>query len=139
MVSLANLDLGIGTGVWAIDFANQHPKSEVLGIDVNPIEPEIPVPPNCFFKTADAEDDWAFAGNKPFDYVHVRSLGVAIDYQHLFKQIYGHLAPGGFAEFQEWTIKLDSADRSLEGTQLDKWNRLVLKGEPLLSTIALSR
>lgn len=131
--------MGIGTGVWAIDFANQHPKSEVLGIDVNPIEPEIPVPPNCFFKTADAEDDWAFAGNKPFDYVHVRSLGVAIDHQHLFKQIYGHLAPGGFAEFQEWTIKLDSADRSLEGTQLDKWNRLVLKGEPLLSTIALSR
>lgn len=75
------------------------------------------------------EDRWTFARSKVFDYIHVRSLGVMINHEQLFKSIYDHLAPGGFAEFQEWIIKLDSADRSLEGTQLDKWNRMILKGK----------
>lgn len=101
----------------------------MLGIDINPIEPETPVPPNCFFEIADINEEWTFAGTKLFDYIHVRSLGVMINHDQLFKSIYDHLIPGGFAEFQEWLIRLDSADHSLEGTQLDKWNRLILKGK----------
>lgn len=33
------LDLGTGTGIWAIDFAHQHPEAEVIGIDLSPIQP----------------------------------------------------------------------------------------------------
>ncbi|KAH0847430.1 hypothetical protein FOPE_00714 [Fonsecaea pedrosoi] len=40
------LDLGTGTGIWAIGFADQHPESNVLGIDLSPIQPHA-VPPNC--------------------------------------------------------------------------------------------
>ena len=43
------LDLGTGTGIWAIDFADQHPEANVLGIDLSPIQPGW-VPPNCQFE-----------------------------------------------------------------------------------------
>ncbi len=89
------------------------------------------MPPNCRFETADADEEWTFAGTTQFDYIHIRSLGVVINHEQLFRSIYRHLTPGGFVEFQEWTLKLESADHSLEGTQLYKWNRLVSKGKLL--------
>lgn len=30
------LDLGTGTGIWAIDFADTHQESEVVGVDLSP-------------------------------------------------------------------------------------------------------
>lgn len=32
------LDLGTGTGIWAIDFGDMYPSAEVLGIDISPIQ-----------------------------------------------------------------------------------------------------
>lgn len=32
------LDLGTGTGIWAIDFGDVYPLAEVTGIDVSPIQ-----------------------------------------------------------------------------------------------------
>ncbi|KAK0612219.1 hypothetical protein B0T14DRAFT_572035 [Immersiella caudata] len=34
------INLGTGTGIWAIDFADQFPTAEVLGIDFAPIQPD---------------------------------------------------------------------------------------------------
>jgi SAM-dependent methyltransferase len=34
------LDIGTGTGVWAIDFADAHPGCEVVGTDISPIQPD---------------------------------------------------------------------------------------------------
>lgn len=33
------LDVGTGTGMWAIDFADQHPEANVLSIDLSDIQP----------------------------------------------------------------------------------------------------
>lgn len=33
------LDLGTGTGVWAVQFADDHPETEVVGTDLSPIQP----------------------------------------------------------------------------------------------------
>lgn len=32
------LDIGTGTGIWAIDYANAHPEAEVVGLDLSPIQ-----------------------------------------------------------------------------------------------------
>lgn len=29
------LDVGTGTGIWAVDFADEHPDAEVLGFDLS--------------------------------------------------------------------------------------------------------
>jgi 2-polyprenyl-3-methyl-5-hydroxy-6-metoxy-1,4-benzoquinol methylase len=50
------LDVGTGTGIWAIEFANQYPFASVTGSDLSPIQPEY-VPPNCQFEIDDAEDE----------------------------------------------------------------------------------
>ncbi|KAM5349494.1 hypothetical protein ACJ41O_005999 [Fusarium nematophilum] len=39
------LDVGTGTGLWAIDFADKYPHASVIGIDLFPIQPTW-VPPN---------------------------------------------------------------------------------------------
>lgn len=33
------LDLGTGTGIWAIDFADEYPSANVIGTDLSPIQP----------------------------------------------------------------------------------------------------
>ena len=49
------LDAGCGTGIWAIDFADEHPEAEVLGIDLSPIQPAF-LPPNVTFVVDDLEE-----------------------------------------------------------------------------------
>jgi SAM-dependent methyltransferase len=52
------LDIGTGTGIWAIDMADRYPSSKVHGIDLSPIQPKW-VPSNCRFTVDDAEGDWS--------------------------------------------------------------------------------
>ncbi|RSL92104.1 hypothetical protein CEP52_013997 [Fusarium oligoseptatum] len=50
------LDVGTGTGIWAVEFANDHPHAQVFGIDIAAIQPDF-VPPNCIFEIEDAEKE----------------------------------------------------------------------------------
>lgn len=49
------LDLGTGTGIWALDFGSENPQSEVVGVDLSPIQPTW-VLPNVKFILDDIED-----------------------------------------------------------------------------------
>ena len=60
------LDVGTGTGCWAIDFADEHPETTVVGVDLSPIQPEF-VPPNVEFQVDDMEEDWTFSAK--FDFI----------------------------------------------------------------------
>lgn len=107
------LDLGTGTGIWAIDFADSYPSAEVIGTDLSPIQPSW-VPPNLRFLVDDAESPWLFSTSRPFDFIHVRDLGGAIaDWPRLLRQGYRHLRPGGWIELQEFEVTLRSDDDSL--------------------------
>ena len=81
------LDIGTGTGIWAIDMADEYPSAEVMGIDLSPIQPAW-IPPNLRFIVDDAESEWSHGPNK-FDYVHARHVSMAIkNWPRLLEQAY---------------------------------------------------
>lgn len=91
------LDLGTGTGIWAIDMADKYPKTEVLGVDIAATQPAF-VPPNCVFEIDDVEDEWPYRPAH-FDFIHGRDLMTAIrDWPRLMAQAYTHLKPGGWIQ-----------------------------------------
>lgn len=107
------LDIGTGTGIWAIDFADSFPSAEVIGTDLSPIQPSW-VPPNLRFLVDDAESPWLYSSSRPFDFIHARDLGGAIaNWPRLLRQAYEHLRPGGWVELQEFEVTLRSDDDSL--------------------------
>ncbi|KAK2762057.1 hypothetical protein FQN54_001064 [Arachnomyces sp. PD_36] len=114
------LDLCTGTGIWAIEFADEFPSAEVIGNDLSPIQPSL-VPPNLKFIVDDVESPWGYE-DKPFDYVHARFLvGGIKDMPRLVQQSYNCVKPGGWVEFQDWDSKMHSADGSLDGTMLNEY------------------
>ncbi|KAJ5818158.1 hypothetical protein N7474_003749 [Penicillium riverlandense] len=107
------LDIGTGTGIWAIDFADSFPSAEVIGTDLSPIQPSW-IPPNLRFLVDDAESQWLFSATRPFDFIHARDLGGAIaDWPRLLRQAREHLRPGGWVELQEFEVTLKCDDESM--------------------------
>jgi SAM-dependent methyltransferase len=103
------LDVGTGTGIWAIDFADQFPGARVVGTDLSPIQPTW-VPANCRFEVDDAEAEWTFAANS-FDFIHVRGLfGSIASWPRLYEQCLRALRPGGHIEQQEYGATFYSED-----------------------------
>ena len=104
------LDLGTGTGIWAIQFADEFPSAQVLGTDLSPIQPSW-VPPNCKFLVDDFESQWVFTTRASFDFIHGRTLGGSVkDWDALYRQALHHLKPGGWVEIQEFGSHLYSDD-----------------------------
>ncbi|OGM48008.1 methyltransferase LaeA-like protein [Aspergillus bombycis] len=103
------LDIGTGTGIWAIDFADEHPESEVIvGNDLSPIQPSW-IPPNLRFEVDDFEAPWSYS--QPFDYIHGRELeGFIRDHDHLFEQALANLKPGGWMEIASIEVNCFSDD-----------------------------
>ncbi|KAF1965155.1 methyltransferase [Bimuria novae-zelandiae CBS 107.79] len=115
------LDVGTGTGIWAIDFAEEHPQCTVSAIDLSPIQPTW-VPPNVKFEIDDCEQDWTWP-IAHFDYVHLRTMAAAIrNWDRLFAQAYRHTRPGGYIELQEMDYMgvIQSTSRN-PGTAFIQW------------------
>ncbi|KAN0108726.1 S-adenosyl-L-methionine-dependent methyltransferase [Hyaloscypha variabilis] len=114
------LDIGTGTGIWAIDFAATYPSANVIGTDLSPIQPNF-VPPNCSFEVDDAEDEWVFP--QKFDYIHGRALMSCFrNDQRVWEHAFKALRPGGILELQDLQMPLRYIDSSGEGTALKLWN-----------------
>lgn len=112
------LDLGCGTGIWAIDIADEFEDAVVLGVDLSPIQPEW-VPPNCRFYVDDFEDEWTYGEDERIDYIHGRAmLGSSSDWPALYKKCLDNLKPGGLLEIQEYDAWIFSDDDSC---QRAKW------------------
>lgn len=120
------LDIGTGTGVWAMDFADEHPETEVIGTDISPIQPSF-VPPNLSFQIDDVEDEWTFSTK--FDLVFARMMtGSIADWPRLFKQAFDGLAPGGWIECHDILFEPLSDDGTLKpDSDFCKWAALVLE------------
>jgi len=105
------LDVGTGTGIWAIEYGDLHPESIVIGIDISPIQPAF-VPPNVQFEIADVEHPWTFTYK--FDFIFSRMMtGAVTSWRRFVEQSYENMTPGGSLEIQDISFHLRSDDGTL--------------------------
>lgn len=104
------LDIGTGTGIWAIQFARQHPQAQVVGTDLSLIQPA-KCPPNCTFIREDIEEDWIH--EHAYDYVHWRLMVTAFnDHRAIIQKVFDNVPPGAWCEFHESTTEMVPADEA---------------------------
>ncbi|CZT49179.1 related to methyltransferase [Rhynchosporium secalis] len=121
------LDLGTGTGIWAIDFADEHPETQVLGVDLSPIQPAF-VPPNCHFEIDDIEEPWSYSYK--FDLINMRMMvGCVSDWPKCFSQCLEFLNPGGWLEVKDIKFPIEDNGESFgEECAVKRWSDLILEG-----------
>ena len=94
------LDIGTGTGDWAIAIAERFPKAEIIATDItNALQPAS-APPNVFFELDDAQNEWAY--NEPFDFIHIRNLsGAFSNWGAIYAEVSKNLKRGGSFEIAD--------------------------------------
>ncbi|KAL8908997.1 MAG: hypothetical protein Q9207_000448 [Kuettlingeria erythrocarpa] len=119
----AILDLGCGTGAWALAIAKERPESQVIGTDLTP--PTITPPENLCILESDADKPWDF--DTKFGFIHSRMLTSGIhDWPALLSRCWDHLRPGGWVEFLDvchpFRAQDPAADNDSSG--LIKWGHV---------------
>ncbi|CUS15738.1 unnamed protein product [Tuber aestivum] len=138
------LDIGTGTGTWAIEMAEEFPDAKVIGNDLSKIQPPW-APKNCEFEIDDVESDWTYPENH-FDFIHLRSLSGCFKDWDMSSTVrwdlravhqsdeppLSHTAPGGYIEFQDYDAILNSALGAIPDGAISRYWGLV--SEAALST-----
>lgn len=127
------LDVGTGTGRWAMEMAQTFPDANVIGLDVKPPamderaerRPDADVrPPNYTFVAGNLFEGLPF-GEKSFDFVHQRLLFTAIPHGRwswVASELMRVTRPGGWVELVD-SIGLANGGPNVE--QLMEWIRLL--------------
>ncbi|KAL5345672.1 hypothetical protein ACLOAV_009426 [Pseudogymnoascus australis] len=128
------LDLGTGSGLWALDIADQFPSANVLGVDIAYVQPQWSVksqpqfyvvlyhlafmnltshraPSNCNFEIDDVEEEFTY--KEQFDLIHARDLVFSIRDWPRHRSMF---QPGGFLELQTLLPDVQCDDRSTPPT-----------------------
>ncbi|KXJ94700.1 S-adenosyl-L-methionine-dependent methyltransferase [Microdochium bolleyi] len=95
------LDIGTGSGDWAMDIAEQFPDCEVTGTDIAGVF-QRRAPMNCFWEVDDAEFAWERHSDH-YDLVHLRNMdGAFRDWRFVYESAYRCLKPGGWIEIMDF-------------------------------------
>ncbi|KAL1882276.1 hypothetical protein Daus18300_000762 [Diaporthe australafricana] len=124
MSNLRILDLGCGTGMWALDVAKHFfPKGDSLvqGVDLSTQMQASEIYPNNDFKAMDIEDQWeSFLEKNSYHLIHARMLAGSIHHDswpRVYGEIFSHLVPGsGWVE----QVEVDWYPCNDEGPVSDK-------------------
>lgn len=105
------LDIGTGTGIWAIDAGDRWPMARVRGMDISPVQP-LWVPPNVDFLVDDCEQEWLMRGE--VDYAHFRFMATVLkNLPVVLGHAFDALKPGGWIEFQELNCEVFCDDETM--------------------------
>ncbi|KAF7351060.1 Methyltransferase str3 [Mycena sanguinolenta] len=89
------LEIGSGSGAWAIQAAKTYPDAEVLAVDMNAL-PARPLPSNIKFQHVDILEPFPFPAGS-FDIVHIRFVLCHLPHGHtVLPRIIELVAPGGW-------------------------------------------
>ncbi|KAF6802331.1 methyltransferase domain-containing protein [Colletotrichum musicola] len=118
------LDVGPGTGIWALNFGDEHPEAEVRTLHAaHHLLSSVFL--NVTFEVDDLEDEWIFS--RPFDYIHSRMMSGSIaDWRTYLQNCFDNLKPGGYVEVQDIDLFIRSDDGTLKPDgPLMKWTNLL--------------
>ena len=106
------IDVGTGTGIWAIETGDKHPLYQITGIDQSPIQPNW-IPPNVSFEIDDINKEW-LTGSNTVDFIHVRSMAGSIrgdpEWRFFLAEAFRMLKPGGRIEVADFTTRFQCDD-----------------------------
>ncbi|KAF8854690.1 hypothetical protein BDZ45DRAFT_706447 [Acephala macrosclerotiorum] len=109
------LNVGCGTGIWAIDMGDEYPSAQVRESNTHDLAGI------WQFEVDDVEGEWTC--NTFFDLIHTRFIFIKsslkfviasiVNWPKLVKQTFTHSKPGGWCKFKDWEFALHSGDNSL--------------------------
>ena len=115
------LDVGTGTGIWAIEMARLYPQAQVVGVDVGSSSFKSDVPTNCVLQFGNVLETLPFP-DRTFDYTHQRFLVSAIParrWPDVIHELVRVTRPGGWIELLE--INNVFQNNGPETTRLAEW------------------
>ena len=124
------LDVGCGTAAVTCYLGSKFPYTQVYGIDISPVRSSAPIPQNVSFIQGDLksllkEKDARLRRNS-FDYIFHRLLILGVtDWSDYVSDVASLLQPGGWAEMQDYNIKMYRNGR--ECSQEWQWLKILKK------------
>ncbi len=110
------LDVGSGTGIWALDMAQQFPQAHILGVDIAFTSLPHVLPDTCLFCRADVLQGLPFPTHQ-FDFTHQRLLVLAIPtsrWLDVVRELVRVTRPQGWIELLEAGTTVQNAGPATE-------------------------
>lgn len=125
------LDVGTGSGIWAMQAADAYATAQVVAFDISPVQPRW-VPPNLQFEVDDLEQEWLWKPDS-FDLIHCRFMFMSVrDWPAMLEQAYRAIKPGGYIELSELALSPEPAVPGMPSPPtITKW--FAVQGEALAS------
>nr|AMD39000.1 methyl transferase [Fusarium babinda] len=127
------MDIGTGTGIWAINVAEEcFSDAQIMAVDLNQIQPAL-IPPGVMPMQFDIEESVWGPLLADCDLIHMRMLLGSIQtdlWPQIYRKLFEHLTPGiGHLEHIEvdWTPRCDDDERPANSAFV-KWAELFLDG-----------
>ncbi|CAG7557400.1 unnamed protein product [Fusarium equiseti] len=106
------IDIGTGTGIWAIDFADQYPNANIIGTDLSPIQPSW-TPPN----------------------LQLWLMGSIGNWNAFLSEVFRVCKPGGWVASHEASSIISSPDGTVEpDSALSHWGKFFIEGSKKIGT-----